>query len=104
SDLVRGNLKIGGIFVVSTSINDGFGTLIKDHFKNIGLKDFVVSIVLIPLFLFVLLINIYLDKKYRKNFYKEPLLINKLKKNGFRIIKNFECYGGINTLIIAEAV
>ncbi|MDD3679064.1 MAG: class I SAM-dependent methyltransferase, partial [Patescibacteria group bacterium] len=58
---VRGNLKIGGIFVVSTSINDGFGTLIKDHFKNIGLRDFVVSIVLIPLFLFVLLINIYLD-------------------------------------------
>lgn len=100
---VRFNLKKGGRFIITTSVKDGFGTLIKDHFKNISVIDFLKTFYYIFPFIYITIINIYLDRKFKGNFYSEKYLKDSLESNGFRVLSAEPCYGGINILIIAEA-
>lgn len=100
---VRDNLKKEGIFVMTTSVKDGFGDLIKEHFNGIKTKELLKTILHILPFFYITLINVYLDRKFKGNFYTESFLKRKLESNGFKVLSSEVCYGGINTLIVAKA-
>lgn len=91
-----------GYFVFSTSVKQGIRPVIVEHLKMMNFKYLFISILYIPVWLFVILINVFIDRKYKHYFYSENTLINSLESNGFKVISNHKCYGGLNRLIKAK--
>lgn len=100
----RKNLKKGGVFVFTTSTRDGLLGIIREQFEGIKLKDLLVFLYFLPPFVLVLLINIYLDKKFRGNFYSTEVLSEAANRNGFEVINRKSSYGDTNIIISARAV
>jgi ubiquinone/menaquinone biosynthesis C-methylase UbiE len=94
-------LKSGGMFVFTTSVRSGFSSVVLEHVKKMGIIGFLKSLLYLPALIFVILINVIIDKKYSLTFYKKSFIEKTLLENGFEVREEIECYGNLNCLFVA---
>jgi len=97
-------MKPGGILILSTSIKSGLKPIAIEHFKLSKPIDLLKSVIFLPKFLIILILNIFIDRSGDFYFYSEERLQKVLRESGFNIREKIYCYGDVNLLITAEAL
>lgn len=97
-------LRLNGKFILTNSIQSGLLPLLKQEFSNLNLKTLFSLILNLPRIIFILLINIYIDKKFSNTFYSEECIVSYLLNHGFKILEKEYVYADLNILIVAEKI
>jgi ubiquinone/menaquinone biosynthesis C-methylase UbiE len=94
-------LKIKGEFIFTTSTSAGLKKIIKSQFEDNNADSLFSFFFALPKLIVVLLINVYIDHKFKSYFYSNETISSALNDKGFQIQSVKESYGGANSIFHA---
>jgi len=98
-------LKPGGKLVLTNPFRTGIWPMVREHLRTAELWRLIVSVLALPIFVIVVIINLLIEKMVSDNQYnffsnKETLEI--LRQAGFEILSYELSYGDANLIVIAK--
>lgn len=94
-------LKKRGEFIFTTSTSAGLKKIIKSQFEDNNVDSLFSFFFALPKLVVVLIINVYIDHKFKCYFYSNEKISSTLNDKGFEIKSVKESYGGTNNIFHA---